>query len=115
MATTNNYFIKQGDAYNIPVSITVDGETVNGETVELIETVEFMLSEDIRKVYPEDVTFDSVNNVFLVPVSQEETFAMEDGEKIPLDIRVGFSSGDVIGTKTMQQIKILDALSEEEI
>lgn len=115
MATTNNYSIKQGDAYNIPVSITVDGETVNAETIALIETVEFMFSEDVRKMYPEDVTFDSEDNVFLVPVSQEETFALEDGEKIPFDVRVGFLNGIVVGTKTMQKIKVLDALSEEEI
>lgn len=115
MATTTTYSIKQGDAYAVPVSITVDGESITAETLSLIDTVEFMVGEGIRKVYPGDVTFDYENSVFLVPVTQDETFALEDGDRISMDIRVGFASGDVIGTKTMQQIKILDALSEEEI
>ena len=114
MAMTN-CFIKQGDAYSIPVSITVDGDTVNAETIALIETVEFMVGEGIRKVYPGDVTFDYENSVFLVPVTQDETFALEDGDRISFDVRVGFVGGDVVGTKVMQIIKVLDALSEEEI
>jgi hypothetical protein len=113
--TTNNYSIKQGDAYAVPVSITVDGETVTAESLGLIDTVEFMVGEGIRKVYPGDVTFDYENSVFLVPVTQDETFALEDGDRISFDVRVGFVGGDVIGTKVMQKIKVLDALSEEEI
>ena len=112
MAMTN-CFIKQGDAYSIPVSITVDGDTVNAETIALIETVEFMVGEGIRKVYPEEVSFDGENSLFLVPLTQAETFALEDGERIPFDVRVAFAGGDVVGTKTMQNIKVLDALSEE--
>lgn len=115
MATTTNYSIKQGDAYAVPVSITVDGETVNAQSLGLIDTVEFMVGEGIRKVYPEDVAFDHANSVFLVPVTQDETFALEDGDRISFDVRVGFVGGDVIGTKVMQKIKVLDALSEEEI
>lgn len=114
MATTN-YSIKQGDAYAVPVAIIVDSETVTSATLDTIDTVEFMVGEGIRKVYPEDVTFDSTNNVFLVPVTQDETFALEDGDRISFDVRVGFVGGTVIGTKVMQKIKVLDALSEEEI
>lgn len=111
MAATN-YAIKQGDAYAIPVSLRLDDEVVTEDSLDLIETVEFMISEEIRKVYPDDVSFDAENNVFLVPVTQEETFALEEGETIKVDLRVEFIDGDVIGTKTMEKIKVVDALSE---
>ena len=53
--------------------------------------------------------------MFLVPLSQTETFALEDGDTVSLDVRVEFPGGDVIGTRTMEQIRVLDALSEEEL
>ena len=110
-----NYRIKQGDAYAIPVRVTLDGEPLAAADLAMIESVEFMVGEDIRKVYPEDVVFDDADGVFLVPVTQEETFALEDGETILVDVRAAFSGGDVIGTETMEQIKVLDALSEVEL
>lgn len=115
MAATTIYSIKQGDAYAVPVQIVVDSEAITAESLSLIDTVEFMVGEGIRKVYPGDVTFDDDNSVFLVPVTQDETFALEDGDRISFDVRVGFAGGDVIGTKVMQKIKVLDALSEVEI
>lgn len=112
MATTYAYAIKQGDAYAIPVSVSMDGERLVESDLGMVDSVEFMISESIRKVYPDDVTFDGTNNVFLVPVTQEETFALEEGDTIRVDVRVGFSGGDVIGTKTMEKIRVVDALSE---
>lgn len=110
-----HHFIKQGDAYAVPVQINVDGETVNSESLSLIDVVEFMVGESIRKVYPTEVAFDGNENVFLVPLTQDETFALEDGDTLSFDVRVGFTSGDVVGTKIMPKLRVLDALSEEEI
>lgn len=115
MATTYAYAIKQGDAYAIPVSVSMDGERLVESDLGMVDSVEFMISENIRKVYPDDVQFDNTNNVFLVPVTQTETFALEDGDTIQVDVRVEFNGGDVIGTKTMKKIKVLDALSEVEL
>ena len=50
-----------------------------------------------------------------VPLTQEETFALEEGDSISLDVRAAFADGSVVGTKVMQKIKVLDALSEEEL
>ncbi len=110
-----SYAIKQGDAYALPIRVSIDGEAISERDLLLIESVEFMVSEDIRKVYPDDVVFDSANGVFLVPVTQAETFTLEDGDTIRVDVRVEFSGGDVIGTHTMEQLRVLDALSEEEL
>lgn len=110
-----SHFIKQGDAYALPIRVSVDGEPITADGLTMIESAEFMISEDIRKVYPDDVVFDRENGVFLVPVTQGETFALEDGDTIQVDVRVEFHGGDVIGTKTMEQLRVLDALSEEEL
>ena len=108
-------FIKQGDACAIPIRVSIDGEPVTERDLVLIKSVEFMISEDIRKVYPQDVLFDGESGIFLVPVTQKETFALEEGERVAVDVRVEFSGGDVIGTRTMEQLDVLDALSEEEL
>lgn len=106
-------FIKQGDACAIPIRVSIDGEPVTERDLVLIESVEFMISEDIRKVYPQDVLFDGESGIFLVPVTQEETFALEEGDSIRVDVRVAFSGGDVAGTRTMERLDVVDALSEE--
>lgn len=107
------YYIKQGDAYAIPISVTVNGDRITQSNLDMIDKVEFMVGDSVRKVYPDDVVFDSVNSVFAVPVTQEETFSMEDGDTISIDVRVAFAnSDDVIGTRTMKKAKIVDALSE---
>lgn len=110
-----SYFIKQGDAYAIPVKVSIDDVPLEATDLDMIESVEFMISEEIRKVYPDDVVFDTENSVFLVPVTQAETFGLEDGEPIKVDVRVEFPSGDVVGTKTMKTINVVDALSEVEL
>lgn len=110
-----SFFMKQGDAYALPVALKLDDALVTESDLDMIESVEFMISEDIRKVYPDDVTFDGENNMFLVPVTQAETFSLEDGSTISVDVRVEFHGGEVIGTRTMEQIRVLDALSEVEL
>jgi len=107
------YYIKQGDAYAIPISITVNNERITASNLDMIDKVEFMVGDTVRKVYPDDVAFDNANSIFAVPVTQEETFSMEDGDTISIDVRVAFAnSDDVIGTRTMKKAKIVDALSE---
>lgn len=115
MMASNTYLIKQGDAYAVPVRVKLDGATLTAEDITIIDSVEFTLGEYFRKLYPDEVVFDAQEGLFLVPVTQEETFAMEEGERVSFDVRVKFTSGDVIGTKTMEKIKIVDALSEVEL
>lgn len=110
-----DYTIKQGDAYALPVALTVDGETLTAQKLDTVACAEFMLGEDVRKVYPEDVAFDAENDLFLVPVTQAETFALDENSSIALDVRVEFSDGVVVGTKNMLKIRVIDALSEVEL
>lgn len=102
--------IKQGDAYSLRVPLELNGEAVTEESLPLIHCVEFFLGEEIRKVWPEDGTF--ADGVFYVPVTQEETFALEEGSRVEFDARVHFVGGAVVGLKKKLKIKVYDAISE---
>lgn len=112
--------IKQGDAGTIGVTLKI-GETaetaqaVTAEDLPLLHCVEFMIGDGIRKLWPDDVIF--ADGKFRVPYTQEETLALEDGETVKVDVRVHFETNgapaQVIGTKTMEKAKIVDAISEE--
>ena len=107
---TSTLSIKQGDAYSLRVRLDLNREPVTEEELPLLHCVEFMLGDGIRKTWPEDGGFES--GAFLMPLTQEETFALEDGEKMEFDVRVHFANGDVVGMKKKLTIKIVDAISE---
>lgn len=110
---TSTPTIKRGDAYNLAVLLQLGDEQLLETDLDMIHCVEFMIGEEIRHVYPDDTPFG--DGAFLVPLSQAETFSLNAGEKIPVDIRVHFAGGDVLGTKQMIRVKIVDALSEVEL
>lgn len=101
--------IKQGDAYPLPVGVTLNGAAIAPED---IETVEFMLG-DVRKLYPTDATFNPEDNFFYVNLTQEDTFSLPANSSVNLDVRVKFVGGNVLGIKKMQYATIVDAVSEE--
>ncbi|MBQ7459835.1 MAG: hypothetical protein IJP67_07040 [Oscillospiraceae bacterium] len=103
------FSIKQGDAYSIAVRAELNGESLNMAEV---ESVEVMIGENIRKVYPGDISYDDENETLLVPVTQEETFSLTAGSTAPVDLRVKFIGGSVIGARRMIYVATNDALSE---
>jgi hypothetical protein len=104
MATT----IKQGDAYSLPVAVTLDNTAIN---IADIECVEFYIGE-LRKTYPAEATFDAGSGYFYVPMTQQETFAFEADSSLNLDVRVKFVGGNVMGVKRMGIVNVVDATSE---
>lgn len=111
MAETNTIpTIKQGDAYSLRVPLKLDDEAVTAEDLPLLHCVEFMLGDEIRKVWPDDGTFS--DGSFLVPLTQEETFALEEGTRVEFDVRVHFIGGAVVGLKKKLKVKVYDAISE---
>jgi hypothetical protein len=104
-------FIKQGDSYDISVTLTINGATVTADDV---ETVEFMFG-NVRKTFPKEAKFDSDTGEFLVPLLQKDTFSLEENNASPLDVRVKLKGGAVVGTRLMVYIPVFDALSEEVI
>lgn len=101
--------VKQGDQYQLPVTIWSNDDLVDPDD---IAEVEIMLG-DTRYLYPGSVTYDAATKQFLVPMTQEQTFAFEAGSLIEVDIRVKFTGGDIIGARATRMLNIIDALSEE--
>lgn len=101
--------IKQGDAYAVPIQIRLNGELINADDV---EAVEFCAGGTLRKLYPEDVSYEPGNNTFYLPLTQSETFAFPANGSVTLDVRVKFTSGDVIGVLRPDAFAVYDAASE---
>lgn len=101
--------IKQGDAYALPIQIRLNGELINADDV---ETVEFCLGDDIRKLYPDDVTYEPGDNTFYLPLTQDDTFSFPANGSVTIDIRVKFTGGDVIGVLRPDALAVYDATSE---
>lgn len=104
--------IKQGDAYRIPVKLYFNGDEINSETLALLEEIEFALGELEPVRIPASEAWSSVMGEFLLPVTQEMTFALPVGTTY-LDVRVQFLGGDVLGVRQKAKIKVVDATSEE--
>lgn len=96
----------QGDTYNLPVSLSDKDGLLD---VSLISEVEFMFG-NIRKLYPNDVTYDEVKGVFYIPLSQQETFSMINNE-IECQARVKFNGGSVKGTRIIK-MRVMDSISK---
>lgn len=111
MTTTTIPTIKQGDAYNIPVKLFFNGTAISSETLSLLDEIEFALGDLPPVRIAADEAFSSVLGEFLLPVTQEMTFALEVG-KTDLDVRVQFVGGDVLGVREKARIRVIDATSE---
>lgn len=102
--------IKQGDAYALPVGVTLSGAAIAPED---IDTVEFQLGAGVRKLYPADAVFNPEDNFFYVNLTQEDTFSLPANSAVELDVRVKFSGGNVMGAKKMVYVTVADAVSGE--
>lgn len=102
--------LKQGDERDIPVSILVNGALLTPASCEMVE---FFVGDNIRKVFPGEVTFNETLGKFLVPVTQDETFTLEAGDHVALDYRIKFSVGKVLGGKRYGEISVIPAKSRE--
>ncbi len=103
--------LKQGDAYMMPLSVTVNGGQL---PISQVEAVEVRLGK-IRKLYPEEIGYDVETGRFLVPLRQEDTFALPEDDAARLDVRVKFKGGAVAGTQKTATVEVVDAVSEEVI
>ena len=83
----------KGDAYSIPISIeTADGAA----TPESFEDIEVSIGRSVRKTFSSgEITYDAERALFLVPMTQAETFALERRSRI--NIRCKYAGGDVVG------------------
>jgi hypothetical protein len=83
----------KGDAYRIPINI----ETAEGAaTPESFADVEVCIGRSVRKTLSAgEITYDTERALFLVPITQEETFAL--GMRSRINIRCKYAGGNVVG------------------
>lgn len=104
--------IKQGDAYRVPVWLYFNGEPITEDVIELLEEIEFAIGDVTPVRLDPRACYSAELGAFLLPVTQEQTFALEEGST-ELDVRVQFLGGDVLGAREKAKLKVLDATSEE--
>lgn len=85
----------QGDQYMQPIAIKKkSGEPLTDQE---LDDMEVMIGSVRKTLSSGTVTFDSENQVFLVRLTQAETFRMNGAEDVIA--RVKFLTGDVIGIR----------------
>ena len=83
----------QGDAYIQPIEIKM-GENVLAPK-QIVE-IEVCFGEKVRKTLSdEQMTFDDNKKLWLIPLSQEDTFSI--GHNVRVNVRVKLSDGTVKG------------------
>ena len=98
-----NYY--QGDQYSFIFKIEQCEKPIELEGIVLIE---FTIGE-LSKQWPTEVKYDEEQQVFLYPVTQEETFAMDDWE--PYQVRIKYASGNVYASP-ISKIFVKNTLSK---
>lgn len=106
------YYIKQGDAYELPLAITANGEPADDET---LASVEVMIGPALRKTWPGEISWDGEAECWNVPLTQAETFAMPAGSELGFDVRVKTVSGVVMGILEPVRVRVVPAASGEEL
>lgn len=103
--------IKQGDAFSIPVHLYFNGAEIGADLLDLLEEIEFTLGELDPVRIPADEAWNDTLSCFLLPVTQEQTFALEEG-RTEMDVRVQFLGGNVLGVRQKGKMKVVDTTSE---
>ena len=100
----------RGDSYCLPISIETDSGTATSGS---FTDIEVCIGNTIRKLLSSgEVIYDSERLLFLVPLSQEETFELHGRARV--NVRCKYSGGDVIGVD-LGVLEFAPSLSREVI
>lgn len=112
--TTDLPIIKQGDDVYLQVTLYFNGAAITANELPLLDEIEYCFEyENPRKIKAADAWNDTLG-LFLLPVSQENSFALEDG-RTDIDVRVKFLGGNVLGVRRKDRMRVLEANSTEVI
>lgn len=104
--------IKQGDSYALDFNLKQDGVPIKPN---MVDDIEICIGTTVRKTYAGGLlNFDSKSMKWYLRLSQEETFAMEEGTH-EVEGRVkykGVPFSDVIGVK-LGTINVIASTSRE--
>ena len=84
--------IIQGNTYNLPILLKIDGNQITDKDVKQIE----FSFDDVRKYYPKDVEFNG--SYFIVPLTQVDTFSLPTKRFPKYQARVLFNDNQCKGT-----------------
>ncbi len=82
-----------GDSCKLPIKIVTASGAADASAFTVVEG---HVGHVRKTLYGGDITFDAEIGVFLVPLSQKETFSLRGKQRI--NLRCKFPGGDVIGT-----------------
>lgn len=112
--SSNLPIIKQGDDVYLQVTLYFNGAVITANEVSLLDEIEYCFEEENPRKIKASASFNETLGAFLLPVSQENTFALEEG-RTNLDVRVKFLGGNILGVRQRRRMKVLEANSQEVI
>ena len=101
--------IQQGDQYSLEVSIL--GDDGLPITPDGIDGVKIELG-DISKRYPGELTFDGESDVWLFPVTQEETLSLAGHVKFQTQVNFGGTPPQILGSPK-ETVYVADSIIKE--
>lgn len=106
--------IKQGDDCYIAVTIYLNGVALAESDLVMLDLLEYCFEESNPRTVAAADAWNATLEKFLLPISQQESFLLEDG-KNKLDLRVKFSNGGILGARHRRKMRVLEANSTEVI
>ena len=98
----------KGDSYSLPIRIDTDSGVA---TAESFADVEVCIGNSIRKTLAcDEIKYDVEDSLFLVPLSQEETFGLP--KRVRVNVRCTYGNGNVVGVD-LGVIEVAPTLSRE--
>lgn len=115
-ASCEHYEIKQGEAFDVPVTLTLNNETITSEDLYMLDKIVFMIGHRqhalVMQTRDAADAYDSDAAAFLIPLAQSDTMFLRPGI-YDCDIDVQFSGGNVLGIHKPELIHILPGLRKE--
>lgn len=96
----------QGNTYRLPILLKINGEIITDKDVKKVE----FIFDDVKKYYPQDVTFDGQH--FICNLSQKDTFSFATIGFPKYQARVLFNDDVVKGTNSIE-FEVVGAQSKE--
>lgn len=100
--------VMRGDSYLIPIDIYQDGVPV---TPSMVREIEVSIGSSLQKYMSKGEVVES-SGTWYFRLTQEETFALEDGAAVYVRVAYRGNPGDVIGAKSGTIIAVETGSSE---
>lgn len=100
----------RGDAFSLPIRIDTNSDSASADS---FAEVEICIGNTIRKTLSAgEITYDEERSLFLVPLTQEETFGLHS--RVRITVRCKYLNGDVVGVD-LGILELAPTLSKEVI